>query len=86
MLEGKLADLQAGLAVSGKWSERIRWTVTCGRYEDHAPSGLAAPRTALFLFLDPFGYSHGPMTLRHLGSRCLGDTDVAFCGYESASA
>jgi|GEM_PF-2030019 len=65
MLEGKLADLQAGLVASGKWSERIRWTVTCGRYEDHAPSALAAPRTALFLFLDPFGYSHAPMTLTH---------------------
>ena len=63
MLEGKLADLQARFVASGKWSERIRWTVTCGRYEGHAPSGLAAPRTALFLFLDPFGYSRAPMTL-----------------------
>ena len=44
------------------WTDRVRWSVTCGRYEENVPQ-LVAGNSALFLFLDPFGYSHAPMTL-----------------------
>jgi three-Cys-motif partner protein len=67
---GRAASLQAQLAqldaefragVPG-WAERVRWTVTRGNYEEHVPGQVAEP-SALFLFIDPFGYSHAPMTL-----------------------
>jgi three-Cys-motif partner protein len=63
MLERQLTELQARLARGPGWSELVSWTVTCGSYEDHVPGPVAAARTALFLFLDPFGYSQSPMTL-----------------------
>jgi three-Cys-motif partner protein len=62
-LRGQLGALEARARSEGRWSEQISWTVTCGRYEDHVPEQPAAGNTALFLFLDPFGYSHAPMTL-----------------------
>lgn len=47
---------------SGEWSETITWQVMPGRYEDNVPRPLPG-NSALFLFLDPFGYSHAPMEL-----------------------
>jgi three-Cys-motif partner protein len=44
------------------WSDNVSWTVTPGRYEENVPQPVARP-SALFLFLDPFGYSQAPMTL-----------------------
>jgi three-Cys-motif partner protein len=61
-LERGLAELEATLRGEGRWTDRVRWSVTCGRYEEHMPQE-AAGLSALFLFLDPFGYSHAPMTL-----------------------
>jgi len=63
MLDTQLSELQRRIAGGPGWSERVSWTVTGGSYEDHVPGPVSAPRTALFLFLDPFGYSHSPMTL-----------------------
>lgn len=62
-LEEQLSALEARARNEGRWSKRLVWTVTCGRYEDHVPGPPKAAHTALFLFLDPFGYSHSPMTL-----------------------
>jgi three-Cys-motif partner protein len=62
-LKEELGTIEACAVSKGRWSEQISWTVTCGRYEDHVPEPPAAGNTALFLFLDPFGYSHAPMTL-----------------------
>jgi three-Cys-motif partner protein len=64
MLNDQLREQEAKLRTAGTWSERINWSVTCGRYEDHVPQPIARP-SALFLFLDPFGYSHSPMALTH---------------------
>lgn len=63
MLTEQLRVLEARARGEGRWSGQISWTVTCGRYEDHVPEPPTAGDTALFLFLDPFGYSHAPMTL-----------------------
>jgi three-Cys-motif partner protein len=62
-LEEQLSLLEARARRENRWGEHLAWTVTCGRYEDHVPGPPKAIRTALFLFLDPFGYSHSPMTL-----------------------
>jgi three-Cys-motif partner protein len=62
MLQGKLEAFETAMRTSHKWTERVRWTVTCGRYEENVPQSTTSP-SALFLFLDPFGYSHAPMTL-----------------------
>jgi three-Cys-motif partner protein len=63
MLQSKLGAFEATMrsSVPG-WTDRVRWSVTCGPYEEHVPQQVAE-RSALFLFLDPFGYSHAPMTL-----------------------
>jgi hypothetical protein len=45
------------------WTSRVAWNVTHGRYEEHVPKPIFGRDSALFLFLDPFGYSHAPMTL-----------------------
>jgi three-Cys-motif partner protein len=44
------------------WTNRVRWRVINGPYEQNVPQPTVA-ESALFLFLDPFGYSHAPMTL-----------------------
>jgi three-Cys-motif partner protein len=63
MLEAKLQEFETAMRERGPgWSDRVRWTVTCGRYEEHVPQPVDEP-SALFLFLDPFGYSHAPMEL-----------------------
>lgn len=63
MLQTKLEDFQLAMREKGPgWTDRVNWTVTPGRYEEHVPEEVAEP-SALFLFLDPFGYSHAPMTL-----------------------
>jgi hypothetical protein len=63
MLKDKLAEFEEAMRERGPgWSERVEWTVTCGRYEENVP-GPAPQPSALFLFLDPFGYSHAPMEL-----------------------
>jgi three-Cys-motif partner protein len=62
-LEEQLAALEACLRGDGLWSKNVQRTVTCGPYEQHVPGPPSAGRTALFLFLDPFGYSQSPMTL-----------------------
>ena len=63
MLERKLGEFEAAMRERGPgWTEHVRWTVTCGRYEENVPQPVAEP-SALFLFLEPFGYSHAPMTL-----------------------
>lgn len=62
-LQEKLDEFEAAMRKTGPgWTERVKWTVTCGRYEENVPQAVAEP-SALFLFLDPFGYSHSPMTL-----------------------
>lgn len=58
----KLAEFEAAMRKGPGWSDRVAWSVTCGRYEENVPEPVAG-RSALFLFLDPFGYSHAPMTL-----------------------
>jgi hypothetical protein len=62
MLEAKLRELEAAMRRVPGWTDRVRWSVTRGLYEEHVPQPLNEP-SALFLFLDPFGYSHAPMTL-----------------------
>lgn len=63
MLEQKLKEFELAMREGGPgWSDRVRWTVTRGRYEENVPQSAHGP-SALFLFLDPFGYSHAPMTL-----------------------
>jgi three-Cys-motif partner protein len=63
MLESKLREFETAMRERGPgWSDRVTWSVTCGRYEENVPQPLDEP-AALFLFLDPFGYSHAPMTL-----------------------
>lgn len=63
MLTAKLTEFEAAMRGRGPgWTDRVNWTVTCGRYEENVPQPVAEP-SALFLFLDPFGYSHSPMTL-----------------------
>ncbi|MDQ8047067.1 MAG: three-Cys-motif partner protein TcmP [Patulibacter sp.] len=62
-LEAELTRLHAELVgheVSAM--DQVTWTVTCGTYEANVPPTVREP-SALFLFLDPFGYSHAPMTL-----------------------
>jgi three-Cys-motif partner protein len=65
MLRQRLEQVEAGLRAETNWSERVSWSVTCGNYEDHVPQPVTGKNSALFLFLDPFGYSHAPMTLTH---------------------
>jgi three-Cys-motif partner protein len=65
MLRDKLDELEAAMRDGPGWSERVSWSVTCGNYEDNVPQPVAGRESALFLFLDPFGYSHAPMTLTH---------------------
>ncbi len=62
-LGGILRELERARRTAGSWTEQIRWSVTHGRYEEHVPKPVADRNSALFLFLDPFGYSHAPMTL-----------------------
>jgi three-Cys-motif partner protein len=62
MLQSGLADFEQMARTDGRWTDRIVWSVTCGSYEEHVPSQVNEP-SALFLFLDPFGYRHAPMTL-----------------------
>ena len=63
MLTTKLQEFEDAMRERGPgWSDRVRWTVTCGRYEENVPEPVSEP-SALFLFLDPFGYSHAPMEL-----------------------
>jgi three-Cys-motif partner protein len=63
ILKAKLVEFEAAMRNSGPgWTERVQWAVTCGPYEENVPQPVAEP-AALFLFLDPFGYSHAPMTL-----------------------
>jgi three-Cys-motif partner protein len=62
MLQRGLADFEAAQRREARWTDRVRWSVTCGRYEEHVPQDVPG-LSALFLFLDPFGYSHAPMTL-----------------------
>ncbi len=62
MLQGKLREFETAMRDGPGWTDRVRWSVTCGRYEENVPQ-LVAGNSALFLFLDPFGYSHAPMTL-----------------------
>jgi three-Cys-motif partner protein len=62
-LEKKITEFQTAMHERGpRWTDRVSWTVTCGLYEENVPKPVAEP-SALFLFLDPFGYSHAPMTL-----------------------
>jgi three-Cys-motif partner protein len=63
ILTGKLEELELALRNGPGWSERVKWRVTCGNYEEHLPPAVPGRDSALFLFLDPFGYSHAPMTL-----------------------
>ncbi|MGH2944670.1 MAG: three-Cys-motif partner protein TcmP [Solirubrobacteraceae bacterium] len=63
ILASKLQEFEDAMRDRGPgWSDRVQWTVTCGRYEEHVPQAVSEP-SALFLFLDPFGYSHAPMEL-----------------------
>ncbi len=63
MLQQKLEEFQEAMRECGPgWSANVNWAVTCGRYEENVPQPVREP-SALFLFLDPFGYSHAPMEL-----------------------
>jgi len=63
MLRAKLQEFETAMRERGPgWSDRVHWTVTHGRYEENVPQPVDEP-SALFLFLDPFGYSHAPMEL-----------------------
>jgi three-Cys-motif partner protein len=62
-LREQLESLETTMREAQKWSERVSWSVTCGNYEEHVPAPVPERNSALFLFLDPFGYSHSPMTL-----------------------
>jgi three-Cys-motif partner protein len=63
MLTAKLTEFEHAMRTRGPgWSPQVSWTVTCGRYEENVPVPVDEP-SALFLFLDPFGYSQAPMTL-----------------------
>ena len=57
-----LGQVQRAARDKGDWSDRVSLSVITGRYEEHLPHTAPAP-SALFLFLDPFGYSQAPMTL-----------------------
>lgn len=57
-----LTEYEVAVRGAARWTDRVRWSVTCGRYEEHVPQDVPG-LSALFLFLDPFGYSHSPMTL-----------------------
>jgi three-Cys-motif partner protein len=57
-----LEEVEAMARSDGRWTDRVTWSVTCGRYEEHVPRE-APGLSAMFLFIDPFGYSHAPMTL-----------------------
>jgi len=63
MLDGILREIERARRAAGTWPGQIAWSVTAGRYEEHVPQPVADRNSALFLFLDPFGYSHAPMTL-----------------------
>jgi three-Cys-motif partner protein len=63
MLREKLEAFEIAMRDGPGWSTRVSWAVTCGSYEEHVPQPVASKNSALFLFLDPFGYSHAPMTL-----------------------
>jgi three-Cys-motif partner protein len=62
MLRTKLTEFEEGMRQGPGWTDRVVWSVTCGRYEENVPQPAPDP-SALFLFLDPFGYSHAPMEL-----------------------
>jgi three-Cys-motif partner protein len=73
-LRGELQAVEAAARGDGRWTDRVTWTVTPGRYEEHVPQEVPG-LTALFLFLDPFGYSQAPMTLtRELVQQPKSDT------------
>jgi three-Cys-motif partner protein len=63
MLETKLKEFERAMQDAGNGCARVSWSVTCGRYEENLPKLVTTRNSALFLFLDPFGYSHAPMTL-----------------------
>lgn len=63
MLRDKLDALELAMRSGPGWTDRVSWSVTCGSYEEHVPQPVANKNSALFLFLDPFGYSHVPMSL-----------------------
>ena len=54
--------VRAAAGPRARGSTAANWSVTCGRYEENVPQPIVEPVSALFLFLDPFGYSHSPMT------------------------
>jgi three-Cys-motif partner protein len=75
ILHDKLEEFEAAMRSGGGWSDTVRWSVTCGNYEEHVPTPVRGRDSALFLFLDPFGYSHAPMTLtRDLVQQAKSDT------------
>jgi three-Cys-motif partner protein len=61
-LAEELEKLEAEMRDRPGWTDRVSWSVTAGRYEENVPQEVQGP-SALFLFLDPFGYSHSPMEL-----------------------
>ena len=63
ILQENLEAFEAAMRVGLGWSDTVAWSVTRGNYEEHVPTPVAGRESALFLFLDPFGYSHAPMTL-----------------------
>jgi three-Cys-motif partner protein len=73
-LRSELEAVEASARRDGRWTDRVTWTVTPGRYEEHVPDDVPG-LSALFLFLDPFGYSQAPMTLtRELVQQPKSDT------------
>jgi three-Cys-motif partner protein len=63
ILKKKLEEFEEAMRGGPGWSNGVSWSVTCGNYEEHVPAPVLGRDSALFLFLDPFGYSHSPMTL-----------------------
>lgn len=62
LLDRKLNEFETAMRSGLGWTDRVQWSVICGRYEENVPQPVPG-NSALFLFLDPFGYSHAPMTL-----------------------
>ena len=62
LLDRKLNEFETAMRSGPGWTDRVQRSVICGRYEENVPQPVPG-NSALFLFLDPFGYSHAPMTL-----------------------
>lgn len=61
-LTDEIRAYETELQSTERWPRNVTWSVRAGLYEDNVPAP-AQGESALFLFIDPFGYSQAPMTL-----------------------